>query len=168
MLVDQGIVGALIELGNVCEESVTISRIAVALCNLSSAGDEHRRKMLDGGVLASIVSLSSNYNNTIQQDAARSLCNLSYITGTETQLVEQGAIRTLMVIGLVWTDDVDTKILCAKALVNILACDESRLNLLEDGVISGAITLTIPSLILLPLPLSYILFPSLIASSRLL
>ena len=50
------------------------------------------------------------------------------------------AVKTLMVIGLVWTDDSVTKILCSKALLNILAGEEIRSTLIQDGVISAFVS----------------------------
>ncbi len=111
-----------------------------SLCFLSNTSSEGRRSLiLDGGIQL-LVYLSSNYNNKIQQDAARAICNLSFIEGMEKIMEEQGAVKALMVIGLVWTDHTETQILCAKALLNILCGEDSRSPLIQDGVISAFVS----------------------------
>ena len=90
-MIQQGAVTALTNLSNYCgQELKTASRIAIALCNLSGSDDISREIMLQDGAIQTIVALSSNYNNRIQQDSARAICNLSYINGMETLLERQG------------------------------------------------------------------------------
>jgi cyclophilin family peptidyl-prolyl cis-trans isomerase len=61
------------------------------------------------------------------------LCNVSCLNGTEWRILDAGTVTALSVIALVWTDNDDTKILCARALMNLLCAPDLHPQLLDSG-----------------------------------
>ena len=101
------------------DEAGTGRRCATVLCNLACE-TVLRKEMVDSGVVSVMDDLSNTYSENTLQDCAKCFCNLSCDPETPVPMVEQGAVLTLMMICMVRSVSDTTKLMCAKALLNLV------------------------------------------------
>lgn len=136
-LVEDGIIEALLKLVAFQREEVvdgrvtmaenalksdapTMRRCTVALCNLSCE-QTVRKTLVEAGVLQTLAQLSdSSLSEENQRDCSKAICNLACWEGCEDALVEQGAVAAIQMIAMVRAVTDETKLACAKALLNLL------------------------------------------------
>eukprot|EP00602_Paraphysomonas_sp_CaronLab_P010685 CAMPEP_0185036964 /NCGR_PEP_ID=MMETSP1103-20130426/30746_1 /TAXON_ID=36769 /ORGANISM="Paraphysomonas bandaiensis, Strain Caron Lab Isolate" /LENGTH=1556 /DNA_ID=CAMNT_0027574739 /DNA_START=14 /DNA_END=4684 /DNA_ORIENTATION=- len=133
-LCDNNIISALNHLSEMTDD-ITRQRCLVAYANLSCE-DKVQDRMVEEGVVDIIAKLADSYFEVNQMCCAKALCNLSRHTHTRTQLVREGGVQALMMISMVRSVDIQTKLLCVHALSNIL--DERTVDsLIEDGIVGA-------------------------------
>lgn len=124
------------------DHGVTQRRVVIALSKLSEFV-EIRRALLKLNAPQHIMSLASKPDENIRRGCAAILCNLSYEDGSEAEMVNTGIVSTLLITALVTSDNIETKLICAKALVNLMSATSSYAKMVEEGVIWGMGKLTL-------------------------
>lgn len=131
----------LLELTSV-DESLTQRRVVIAISNLTRRVDL-RGMLLSLNATKFIISLASKPDEHIRRGCSAIICNLASDTGGEKNMVEAGAVSTLLITALVTSDQIETKLVCVKALIN-LQCNETLYKLMVDqGIIWGLSTLAL-------------------------
>ena len=125
----------LLELSCV-DHRITQRRVVIALSNLSQ-NELLRSMLIELNPIPYIVSLAAERDEYLRRGCISIVCNMSYIPGSERAIVLAGIIPTLLITSLITSDQIITKLICVKALVNLMA-DKSLYNLLvKDGIIWG-------------------------------
>lgn len=131
----------LLELSRL-EHALTQRRVIIAVSNLSQL-PELRKILLQLEATEYIISLASKPDEQIRRGCAAIICNLSSEDGSEKRMIEAGVVSTLLITALVTSDQVDTKLICAKALVNLMYDSKSYAKMVKEGVIWGLGNLTL-------------------------
>jgi hypothetical protein len=123
----------LLELSLV-DDRITQRRVVNALSNLSQ-NEELRTQLLQLNPISYIISLASERDEYLRRGCIAIVCNLSYLIGSEKSIVQAGIIPTLMITSLIATDQVISRIICVKAMVNLMN-DRSLYHILvQEGAI---------------------------------
>mmetsp|Transcript_140 Transcript_140/g.244 ORF Transcript_140/g.244 Transcript_140/m.244 type:complete len:1557 (-) Transcript_140:144-4814(-) len=133
-LCDNNIISALNHLSEMTDD-ITRQRCLVAYANLSCE-DRVQDRMVEEGVVEIIAKLADSYYEVNQMCCAKALCNLSRHTHTRVQVVREGGVQALMMISMVRSVDIETKLLCVHALSNLLD-EETVDSLIEDGIVGA-------------------------------
>ncbi|CAM9289078.1 unnamed protein product, partial [Laminaria digitata] len=134
-----GALPALIQLAAMDDEATKL-RCVVAFANLSCEYTI-RGQMVEAGVVGVLSELSTSYKEKNQLYCARALCNLACHHGSEKSLVDGGGVSALMMIALVRSVSLETKQICAKALLNLIA-EDTLSSLIEEGIVPAATSLS--------------------------
>lgn len=133
-LCESDIITALRHLSDMTDET-TRQRCLVAYANMSCA-DSVQDRMVEQGVVGIIAQLADSYQEINQNCCAKALCNLSRHEDTRVRVVEEGGVQALMMISMVRSVDLDTKLLCVQALSNLL--DSSTMpQLISHGIVGA-------------------------------
>lgn len=133
-LCDMGIIAALQELANLGDDT-TKQRCLVAYANLSCA-DSIQRLMVKNGVVKIIADLADSYQETNQKCCALALCNLASQTDSKLQVIKEGGVQALMMISMVRSVEISTKLLCVRALTNLLEASTVKF-LIDEGIVGA-------------------------------
>ncbi|CAM9447883.1 unnamed protein product, partial [Hapterophycus canaliculatus] len=98
-------------------------------------------EQVGAGVVTVLSELSTSYKENTQLYCSRALCNLACHHGSEKSLVDGGGVAALMMIALVRSVSLETKQICAKALLNLVA-EETLPALLDEGIVPAATNLS--------------------------
>jgi hypothetical protein len=123
----------LLELSKV-DDRLTQRRVVVALSNLSQ-NTYLRSKLLELNPIAYIIALASERDEYLRRGCISIVCNMSYLEGSEEAIVKAGVIPTLMITSMITTDQVESRIICVKALINLMADRRLYQGLVKDGII---------------------------------
>jgi hypothetical protein len=123
----------LLELSKV-DDRLTQRRVVVALSNLSQ-NNYLRSKLLELNPIAYIIALASERDEYLRRGCISIVCNMSYLEGSEAAIVKAGVIPTLMITSMITTDQVESRIICVKALINLMADRRLYQGLVNDGII---------------------------------
>ena len=123
----------LLELSCV-DDRLTQRRVVIALSNLSQ-DEELRQKLLLLNPISYIVSLAAERDEYLRRGCISIVCNMSYQLGSEETMVQAGIIPTLMITSLITTDQFISRIICVKALVNLMADRRQYKSIVKDGAI---------------------------------
>ena len=123
----------LLELSLV-DDRVTQRRVVNALSNLSQ-NEELRSQLLQLNPISYIISLASERDEYLRRGCIAIVCNLSYLIGSEKSIVQAGIIPTLMITSLIATDQVISRIICVKAIVNLMNDRSLYPTLVHEGAI---------------------------------
>jgi hypothetical protein len=119
----------------------TRRRCSTILCNLAIE-DDFRQEMVQHEVPLLMADLSNTYSENTLQDCAKCLCNLSCGGGrTADAMVQQNAVGTLMMICMVRSVSDETKLMCAKALLNLVSPETLAL-ILGTGIVHALAALS--------------------------
>ncbi|CAM9227651.1 unnamed protein product [Discosporangium mesarthrocarpum] len=138
-LCNYGALPALIQLASMDDEATKL-RCVTAFANLSCEYTI-QGEMVKAGVVHVLSELSNSYKEENQLYCARALCNLACHHGCEASLVEEGGVSALMMIAMVRSVSLETKQICAKALLNLVA-EDTLPRLLEEGLMAAATNLS--------------------------
>jgi hypothetical protein len=117
----------------------TKKRLLVAFANLSCT-PSLQEVMVKQGVVAIIAKLADSYQEINQVCCARALCNLACSEGCRMQIVLEGGVGALMMVCMVRSVDLKTKVLCVRAMLNLLD-PETLPYLLDEGVVDAVSSL---------------------------
>jgi hypothetical protein len=117
-LADEKVMSVLISCTK-AEDSETREYVATTLCNMS-VDEGARIKMVNNGVVEVLSSLSGATSERIQGLCAKCICNLSCSIDLHKQIIDQNILQTLLMISLVRSVGHVTKLLCSRALLNLL------------------------------------------------
>jgi len=136
-LCEIGIFSALRSL-SVLNDDVTRQRCLVAFANLS-CDDSVQALMVEQGVVAIISELANSYQEVNQICCAMALCNLACCEETRLRVAKDG-MQALMMISMVRSVDINTKLHCVKAMANLLD-DTTVTYLLSEGLLGSVANL---------------------------
>jgi hypothetical protein len=134
----------LLELSKL-DHALTQRRVVIAVTNLSQFA-ELRSMLLQLDATSYIISLASKPDENIKRGCAAIICNMSYENGSESAMIEgvnNKTVSTLLITALVTSDQLPTKLICAKALVNLMFDSSYYAKMVKDGVIWGLGNLTL-------------------------
>ena len=100
------------------EDSMTRELVAATLCNIS-VDPKARQTMIDMGVVQVLETLSGTTSGLIQELCAKCICNLTCAEDCHKVLIEHQALQVIIMIALLRAVAPATKLLCAKALLNL-------------------------------------------------
>lgn len=121
------------------DHMVTCRRILIALSNLSI--DPEIRALMKGSVIDTVVKLATKSDEYIRRGCAAVICNLTYESSVATQPQSQ-VTSTLLITALVASDNILTRKICLRALINLLVHDELHAAAIDDGIVWGLATLS--------------------------
>jgi hypothetical protein len=104
---------------SIVDDLSTQRRVVSALANLTK-NPFLRVKLLSLNPMSYILSLASKRDEKLWYGCCCIICNLSYEYGSERMMVEGGIVPTLLITALINTDSISSKIICVKALANLL------------------------------------------------
>ena len=142
VIVQRGGCTALGALSNLADPKAA-EQISIAFQNLSAADDARgainstsstRQRMVQDGVVVSLLGLCSSHDETTRLHCVSALCNLGCLVGSEKTIVDQGAISELMIVALVRAITDRTKVVCAQTLMNLLV-EETADYMIREGLI---------------------------------
>lgn len=125
----------LLELSCV-DHRLTQRRVVIALSNLSQ-NEELKLKLLELNPIPYIIKLASARDEYLRRGCIAIICNMSYIPGSEKAIVDAGIMPTLMITSLITSDQMASKIICVKALINLMADKSLFKVMVKEGVIWG-------------------------------
>ncbi|CAM9785845.1 unnamed protein product [Chrysoparadoxa australica] len=134
-----GALPALIQLAQM-DDSETKLRCVIAFANLSCEVTI-QSQMVEAAVVRVLAELSNSYKEETQLYCARALCNLACHHGSEMALIEQGGVTAIMMIAMVRSVSLETKQICARSLLNLMAEGTVEL-LLEEGLVAATTNLS--------------------------
>lgn len=115
------------------EDGVTRELVATSLCNVS-VNSTASNMMIKMGVVEVLATLSSSTSETILELCAKCICNLTCNVLLHPKMMENKVLEIILMISLVRTVSDNTKLICAKALLNLVTDD--NLHAMES---SGAV-----------------------------
>jgi hypothetical protein len=125
----------LLDLSSV-DNIITQRKVIIALSNLSQS-KVLREQLLELKPIPFIKTLASKCDENVRRGCASIVCNLSYELGSEKSLQEAGIVSTLLITAMITSEQLQTKVICVKALVNLLADHSLHREMVEDGLIWG-------------------------------
>ena len=134
-LCDRGIIPALKAL-SYSNDDDTKHRCLVAFGNLSCE-DIVQPMLVEHGLVPILAELANSYHEADQRCCAKTICNLACHESSRYRIASDGGMSALMMISLVRSYDLSTKIICIRALNNLLD-DSTLVMLLNEGIV-GAI-----------------------------
>lgn len=121
---------------------LTQRRVVIALSNLSQS-EELRTQLLALNPIPFIISLASKRDENLRRGCSAIVCNLAYEVGREKLIANAGIIPTLLITAMITSDQPDTKMICVKALINLMADSSLHKLLVDEGVVWGLSTLAL-------------------------
>ena len=138
-LFEMNIIAALKKLADL-NDDVTKQRCLAAFANLSCE-ESIQLKMVDQGVVSIISRLADSYQEVNYTCCARALCNLACADEARLRVATEGGFEALMMISMVRSVDLQTKLLCIIALCNLLD-DHTVAYMLEEGLVASVANLS--------------------------
>lgn len=102
------------------EDSIIRELVATTLCNIST-NVEAREIMIEKGVFEVIGTLSGATSELIQELCAKCICNLTCAVEQHQKMIENQILETILMIALVRSVGSNTKLLCCRALLNLIS-----------------------------------------------
>lgn len=137
-LSDSNMTAAMISLSEVLDET-SKQRSLVAFANLSCEMNVHA-DMVQKGVVTIVANLANSYQEINFSCAAKTLCNLACSETNRMQVAKEG-VQALMMIAMVHSVDMQTKLLCVLALSNLLSDDTVEF-MLDEGIVGTVANLS--------------------------
>jgi len=101
------------------EDGTTRELVATTLCNVS-VNSVASCVMIKMGVVGVLAALSSSTSECILELCAKCICNLTCTLTLHPKMMENRVLETILMISLVRTVSASTKLVCAKALLNLV------------------------------------------------
>ena len=125
----------LLALSNV-DHTLTQRRVIISLSNLSQNQDL-RRQLLHLDPFPYIIALASKRDENLRRGCVSIVCNLACEAGNERVIVHAKVVPTLLITAMISSDQIETKQICVKALVNLMADSSLYKPMVDDGAIWG-------------------------------
>jgi hypothetical protein len=125
----------LLELSNI-DDIYTQRKVIIAISNLCQS-EMLRNQLLTLNPIQYLMSLSSKCDEHVRRGCASIVCNLAMAPGTEKAIADTGIVETLLIIAMITSDQLVTKTVCVKALVNLMADPSLYAKMVEKGLIWG-------------------------------
>lgn len=137
----EGVLRVLLELSSV-DHILTQRRVVIAISNLSQ-NQGLRLLLLELKPIPYIISLASKRDENLRRGCASIVCNLACEVGNEKSIVDAGIVPILLIIAMITSDQVSCKIICVKAIINLMADKSLYKVMVKEGVIWGISTLAL-------------------------
>jgi hypothetical protein len=138
-LSDMNMTSAMTSLAQL-NDDVTKQRCLAAFANLSCEMSV-QKEMVQKGVVGIIAQLANSYQEINYICSAKALCNLACSVDSRLQICKEGGVHTLMMISMVQSVDMQTKLLCVIALNNLL--DENTVDyMISEGIVGSIANLS--------------------------
>ena len=110
--------------------------VVMALSNLSHK-ENLRELLVDLNPVPNILSMAAKRDETLRRGCAAILCNMSCSTkpGSEQKLIAGGVVPSLLVTAMIASDQTIAKVICVKALINLMGDPTCHALLAKEGVI---------------------------------
>ncbi|TMW55152.1 hypothetical protein Poli38472_013914 [Pythium oligandrum] len=131
--VRHGVIGSLAILAN--DEDPQILRLCVHSYAHLSRDTTICAQLIQSGIIKSLTNLSAAPEEAVRRACAMTLCNLSLAERNVPALAKAGALRALLVISCVKSNDRETRRVCTQAVVNLLHASECISRLCQDGLL---------------------------------
>eukprot|EP00605_Chrysophyceae_sp_TOSAG23-4_P002392 GSChrysophyteH1.ASY1.ANO1.2648.1 assembled CDS len=115
------------------DDTVIRELVANTICNMTVSAEASSR-LIESGVCEIVATLSGATSEDIQNLCAKCICNLTCAVDRHDEIISHGVLQTILLIALVRTVEDKTKLLCARAVMNLLS-DKNIDALKEAGVI---------------------------------
>jgi hypothetical protein len=137
----EGVLRVLLELSCV-DHILTQRRVVIAISNLSQ-NQGLRLLLLELKPIPYIISLASKRDENLRRGCASIVCNLACEVGNEKSIVNAGIVPILLIIAMITSDQVSCKIICVKAIINLMADKSLYKVMVKEGIIWGISTLAL-------------------------
>jgi len=131
----------LLELSRV-DHTLTQRRVVLALSNLTQS-PLLRQQLLKLKPMEYIITLATKPDENLRRGCVSIVCNLSYEVGSEADIMRANVMPTLLITAIVTSDKLQSKIICAKALVNLMADPKLHAAMVKEGIIWALSTLAL-------------------------
>ena len=130
-----GVMAVLLDLCTV-DNLMTQRWVVMALSNLSHK-ENLRELLVDLNPVPNILSMAAKRDETLRRGCAAILCNMSCSTkpGSEQRLIAGGVVPSLLVTAMIASDQTIAKVICVKALINLMGDPACHALLAKEGVI---------------------------------
>lgn len=125
----------LLDLSNV-DHTLTQRRVIISLSNLSQDQDL-RKQLLSLDPFPYIIALAAKRDENLRRGCVSIVCNLACEAGNEKIIVTANMVPTLLITAMISSDQIETKTICVKALVNLMADRTLYKTMVDDGAIWG-------------------------------
>lgn len=132
------VIAVLLSMAKV-DHIVTCRRILIALSNLSI--DPEIRGLMKDSVIDTVVQLATKSDEYIRRGCAAVICNLTFEPNLANRPQSQ-VTSTLLITALVASDNILTRKICLRALMNLLVHEELHASAIDDGIVWGLATLS--------------------------
>ena len=130
----------LMELANSHDPETTL-RCSMALSNISCTPTGRKLMASDEDLAGALIAMMRTGRHETQVNAAIALCNIARQRGPREMLWKKGTVADFIVVALLRINSDDTKEICAKVLFNLLSHEDTRDDMLADGVMYALIKL---------------------------
>ncbi|ETW02439.1 hypothetical protein H310_05952 [Aphanomyces invadans] len=92
------------------------------------------RELIENGIVHSLASLAAAPEEDVRRACAIAFCNLSTNEDNIVTLVKHGALKALLVISCVKSNDAITRRMCMKAVMNLMRAEANIPTMCNDGL----------------------------------
>jgi hypothetical protein len=122
------------------EDGITKELVATTLCNIST--NSHAGNVMSQmGVVEVLATLSNSTSEVILELCAKCICNLTCKVDLHPKMMQNKILDIILMISLVRSVASSTRIICAKALLNLIT-DENLPTIRESGAVRVFATLS--------------------------
>lgn len=125
----------LLELSSL-EHTLTQRRVIIGLSNLST-NERLRRQLFLLNPIPFIIPLASKRDENLRRGCVSIVCNLAAEMGSEAEIVRAGIVPTLLITAMISSDQIQTKVICVKALINLMADTTQYKAMVDAGAVWG-------------------------------
>lgn len=112
------------------EDNITREMVATTLCNIS-VSPSSSMIMIRMGVVEMLAALSNSTSEIILELCAKCICNLSCNVDLHRKMIDHKVLDIILMIALVRSVSNSTKIICARAMLNMVS--DENLQFIKDA-----------------------------------
>jgi len=132
---EHNVLKILLELSSL-EHTLTQRRVIIGLSNLSS-NERLRSQLFNLNPIPYIIPLASKRDENLRRGCVSIVCNLAAEFGCEADIVQAGIVPTLLITAMISSDQIQTKVICVKALINLMADSTQYKAMVDAGAVWG-------------------------------
>ena len=104
------------------DDNITRELSAITMCNMTTTLSAAER-LIKSGVCGVVATLSGATSERMQELCAKCICNLTCVRHLHQEIISHGILQTILLIALVRTVMDKTKLICARAVMNLMSDD---------------------------------------------
>ncbi|RHY74033.1 hypothetical protein DYB38_011249, partial [Aphanomyces astaci] len=131
-MVRNGLIASLSLLAG--EDSPETLQLVVSTYSQLSCDPSICRELIEKGIVHSLASLAAAPEEDVRRACAIAFCNLSTSEDNIVTLVKHGALKALLVISCVKSNDAITRRMCMKAVMNLMRSEANIPTMCNDGL----------------------------------
>lgn len=132
-MVKSGLIASLAIL--VSEDDAQTLRLCVHAYSYLSRNPTVCSTLIHSGIIKSLTYLAAAPEEAVRRACAMTLCNISTSEENVDALVKYGALRALLVISCVKSNDPETRRICMKSVMNLLRHEVNVAQMCQDGLL---------------------------------